>query len=366
MASRAPSPFRLLIGSLAERLTGSGHAPSAARAARSAARRPLRSPRPVTTGGKSRQGAIVDWLNCTFEHRFGLDELCETLSQLLGGRHVAAEPMTGGRFGFEHGVKLLVWANACLSPFAEFSWGGVQQRGRALLSISGGGCRLVESWEDFASWLQVLPAVRITRLDLAVDCHEGEYTVDDCASWAMEGRFTSNGRPPSFDTQGDWLSGEHGRTLYIGKAQNGKMLRCYEKGKALGDLSSPWVRYEVQLGSRDREIPVRALVDRDEFFAGAYPALEELLAVAGERIATVRHTTRATVERAVLHLRRTYGAWINLLSSSGIESADLVEAVRIRAVPSRMQAASLADAGLAATVQAAFKQRGSSHAIQSD
>ncbi len=37
-------------------------------------------------------------------------------------------------------------------------------------------------------------------------------------------------------------------------ASSAKMLRVYEKGIQLGDLGSPWVRYEVQLGSRDRVV----------------------------------------------------------------------------------------------------------------
>lgn len=318
------------------------------------------SPRQVTTGGKSGEAAIVDWLNFTFQHFMGVEDLCERLSALMGGRPVWFVPMQGGRFGFEHGAKLVAYANCCAVPFGEFSWGGESQRGRALVSISGGGCRLVDEWIEFVGWLNELPDVRLTRVDLAVDLHDGRYTVEDASTWALEGRFNNGGRNPQLDTQGDWLTGEHGRTLYVGKAVNGKMLRVYEKGKQLGDLASAWVRFEVQFGSRDREIPLAILVNRDKYFAGAYPALSEVLDVGAERIATIRETTRTTVQRAVEHLRRSYGKWVHLLVSQGIESADLVEAVRVRAVPSRFNLASLADAGLAATVHAAFHERGKS------
>jgi len=262
--------------------------------------------------------------------------------------------MSGGKYGFEHGVRLQAYAGGQMVPFGMFCWGGETQRGRALLSIEGGGCRLVECWDAMCAWVSELPSVRLTRCDLAVDLHEGEYTVDDAKDWALEGLFNNGGRNPRLDVQGDWLTQEHGRTLYVGNAANGKMLRCYEKGKQLGDLSSPWVRFEVQFGNKDRELPLQILTERDKYFAAAYPALEAVLGIVGEKIKTVRETTRITVEHAIKNLSRSYGKWIHLLADAGVESADLVEAVRVRAVPTRLNAASVADAGLAATAHAAI------------
>jgi len=321
------------------------------------------SPREVTTGGKSRCTAMVDWLNVTFDHDLSLDELRSALHGLLGGRQIGARDMGGGKHGFEHGVRLEAYAGGQMIPFGMFCWGGESQRGRALLSLEGGGCRLVEDWQAFAVFVEARTRFRITRCDLAVDLHDGEYTVEDCVTWHAEGRFNSGGRPPQTDCQGDWLAAEHGRTLYVGRAANGKMLRCYEKGKQLGDLSSPWVRFEVQFGSRDRELPLRMLTDRDSFFAAAYPALQDVLGIVGEKVKTVRETTRATFANAIEHLKRSYGKWLHLASDAGVESADLVEAVRVRAVPSRLNLASLADAGLSATVHAEISRR--VYAIQS-
>jgi phage replication initiation protein len=299
----------------------------------------------------------VDWLNVTWLHDRTVVELCAALSGLMGDRPVVAEAMSGGLHGFEHGQRLLAYGQGQLVPFAKFSWGGEAQRGRCYLSIEGGGCRLIEDWHAVRAFLEELPGVRLTRTDLAVDLHDGDYTVDDCASWAMEGRLNNGGRPPKLDTQGDWLTKEYGRTLYVGQAKNGKMLRCYEKGKQLGDLESPWVRFEVQFGSQDRELPLAMLTDRDAYFAAAYPALQEVLGIVGEKIKTTRETTRLSLSKAIEHLHRSYGKWINFAVSQGVESADLVEAVRVRAVPSRLNLASLADAGLSATVHAVISER---------
>lgn len=315
------------------------------------------SPRAVTTGGKSGTAAIVDWLNVTFDHDRDVLSVLQDLQRLLGGRYVGAEAMSGGKHGFEHGVRLQAYAAGQLVKFGMFCWGGESQRGRALLSIEGGGCRLVDDWDEMSAWIGSLPGYRLTRVDLAVDLHEGEYTVDDAHDWAVEGRFNNGGRNPRLDVQGDWITGEHGRTLYVGQAANGKMLRCYEKGKQLGDLDSPWTRFEVQFGNRDRELPLSMLTRRDEFFAGAYPALVPLLEIVGEKIKTVRESTRITVQHAITHITRSYGKWVHVLMEAGVESADLVEAVRVRAVPSRLNLASVADAGLAATVHAALHER---------
>ncbi len=46
-----------------------------------------------------------------------------------------------------------------------------------------------------------------------------------------------------------------GRTLYIGKRENGKMLRIYEKGKHLGNPVSSWVSVELELKGKNRIIP---------------------------------------------------------------------------------------------------------------
>lgn len=313
------------------------------------------SPRMVTTGGKSQGSAIVDWLNFTWVHDRPIGAVLQQLSDLMGCP-VGGETAGGGLHGFEKGVRLRGYVNGHMLPFGWFCWGGESQRGRCFLSIDGGGCRAIRDWDTVSAWIGSLPGYRLTRVDLAVDLHDGEYTVDDAATWAAEGQFTYNGRPPSLDTQGDWLTRRDGRTLYVGKSANGKMLRVYEKGKQLGDLDSFWNRFEVQFGNRDRELPLEILTMRDTYFAGAYPALERVLAVVTTPIRTIRATTRATLDQALKHMKRSYGKWVDFFTRSGSTSADLVERVRVVAVPRRLNLASVADVGLAAAVLAAIQE----------
>src|SRR5690606_25496149 len=106
-----------------------------------------------------------------------------------------------------------------------------------------------------------------------LDFLAGEHTVDEAVTLFELGGFQLGGRAPQTRLDGDWLGGTYGRTFYVGSGKSGKLLRVYEKGKQLGDAASDWTRFEVQIGSRDRVIPLRVLTERDAFFAGCYPAL---------------------------------------------------------------------------------------------
>jgi phage replication initiation protein len=346
-----------VLGAKSHRPTKKGSAPSEARpTGRTAAR--IASPRVVTTGGKSpikEESAIVDWLNVTFDHNFDLIQVRDVMEDLL------SIPIVGetanAKYGFDHCIRLKAWFGGQLIPFAMCMWGGEQQRGRAMISIEGGGCRAIKDWSKFRDYLESLKNSRITRVDLAVDLLDGDYTVDDAKDWVLQGDFNNGGRPPRIDTQGDWLTQVHGRTLYVGQSQNGKMMRAYEKGKQLGDLESDWVRFEVQFGSKDRIIPFEILTDRDKFFAGAYPALKPVLDVASEKIKTTRTRTAITLEKAIDHITSSCGKWINFFIDHGNESADLVEAVRVRALPRRLTIASLADDGTSDAAKLAISER---------
>ena len=52
----------------------------------------------------------------------------------------------------------------------------------------------------------------------------------------LTGQFNAGGNKPSCSQQGNWIEADgSGRTFYVGKRKNGKLLRVYEKGKQLGD-----------------------------------------------------------------------------------------------------------------------------------
>lgn len=148
---------------------------------------------------------------------------------------------------------------------------------RIQLYISGEGCHKVKDWGRVANLIEVMGG-RITRCDIAYDDHAGINDVDKCRRLYDAGEFTSSGRPPSVNYIDDLGTGS-GRTFYVGKRQNGKMLRCYDKGKQLGDKNSDWVRWEVELHAKDRVIPFDVLTEPQEYLAGSYPALSFISSV---------------------------------------------------------------------------------------
>lgn len=307
------------------------------------------TPRPVTRGESQHgvqlvQRANVDWLNATFEPG-------ELTPQALIAHlsHIMRRPVTGqstgrGLFGFAEQIELVAHVGARKQHMGALALGGESQRGRWMLQITGAGCALITDWNGIREMLDSLGAT-VTRLDLAVDFLDGQYTVDDAEGMYRDGGFTSRGRPPSISHAGDWLH-NRARTLYVGNAKNGKLLRAYEKGHQLGDMSSRWTRFEVQFGSRDRTIPTDALVERDRYFAGAYPVLAELIDEAdAQRIQTHQTEGEVTLGHLLTHLRRTYGKAIDTMAATeGFEIASLVEHVRVSGIPRRVKASSIAAA----------------------
>ncbi|MFW2002610.1 replication initiation factor domain-containing protein [Acinetobacter ursingii] len=91
---------------------------------------------------------------------------------------------------------------------------------------------------------------KITRIDYAYDDLEGAIVSPDWADLQDTlGGFQMGGRPPSFQTAGNWKRPDgSGRTAYIGKRESSKYCRIYEKGKQLGDKDSLWTRVEVFMG----------------------------------------------------------------------------------------------------------------------
>lgn len=310
-----------------------------------------RSPRAVTRGESSpdAQVAKVDWVNFTFhigsldnpedKPRLTIQDLIERLSNVLG------RPVTGvdegkGLRGYRHSVTLMAHVGSLKQPMGFIAWGGEAQRGSCLVTIPGGGCSLIEDWQAFKHLIQSLEG-KITRLDLAVDFLNGEYTVDDAVEFYQAGRFTSSGRAPCTSQAGDWLNTKE-RTLYIGKAKNGKVCRVYEKGHQLGNLDSDWTRYEVQFGSRDRVIPLDALTNRDAYFAGAYPVLGDLMDKAGQRIQTQRTEGEITLAHLIKHMRSAYGKALHVaMETEGFEINSLVDEVRVIGMPRRVKASSV-------------------------
>ncbi|MEK6368042.1 MAG: replication initiation factor domain-containing protein [Burkholderia gladioli] len=196
--------------------------------------------------------------------------------------------------------------------------GGASQRGTVLVNLTGQGCVAAKTgWEerlhDFLSGTASRPT--ITRVDLAHDCMNGEYTVDQADQWYDDGLFTASGRAPSHELRGDWRnpSGK-GRSLYVGRRKNGKMCRVYEKGMEQGDETSPWVRFEVELRNGKRVIPLDVLLDPSGYFVGAYPCLRFFQnAHTPRRVEVKQRAAEINVDASISNILNSYGKYFAVL-----------------------------------------------------
>ncbi|GAB6260430.1 replication initiation factor domain-containing protein [Photobacterium sp. R1] len=236
----------------------------------------------------------------------------------------------GGFAGYPHSASLLVngqQAGLC-------AW-GAKQHG-CYVSFSGTGCVALDMTEVHDAICH-LPGAKITRADVAYDCFSGEFGVNEARKMAKEGAFITRGRPCSYtyiesghmaksceyQTQAGTsqtmkkrygLIPELGRSFYVGSREAGKMLRVYEKGKQTKSTQNPnWVRWELELRSKDRVIPFDILTDGDKYFAGAYPALGRVCEAEQCAIATHKRQYMTSVENAVKHGATQCGKLVNYM-----------------------------------------------------
>jgi len=317
------------------------------KAARTGARaseapRTVRAQRPPSlTGGESLDRAKVDWFTCTFQPEPGevLDlNVWDWLSPLLGG---CGGETVHGFHGYENGIRFYAVEDGTAINLGRMDWGGDTRGGRARLELSGAGCSRVRSWLEFRTQVELFTDAKLTRIDLAVDALEGEFNVEDVVDWYQAGEFNMGGRNPRHSMVGDWLSPKHGRTFEVGRRENGKMLRAYEKGRQLGDQSSPWTRFEVEIRNNDRDIPFDILTASDKYFVGAYKCLERLIDSAAERIKTHQKEGEIALEKLTEYAGTGYGKVLNVLRLTGLSYEDIFHEISRQGIPKRLERASL-------------------------
>lgn len=303
---------------------------------------------PALTGGESPQKAAsgsakVDWLTVTWlpekdEHVPAM--IHDLLKSHMNGVMGQEVP---GMLGYKTAVRFFVPYEGDALSVARLDFGGDHHGQRARLDISGAGASRLKNLVGLRSLLEKFAEVKLTRVDLALDFINGEFSVDDAAEWYRDGSFNSGGRMPRHSTLGDWLSDQskHGRTLEVGRRANGKMIRCYEKGKQLGDQASPWTRFEVELRNNDRDLPFDLLTDCDRFFVGAYKCLERLIESVAEKIPTHQKEGEIALEVLSTYAKSAYGTLLHVLRLKGLSLDQIFEELSRPGVPKRLEKAAL-------------------------
>lgn len=188
------------------------------------------------------------------------------------------------------------------------------QNNTVLIMITGTGCQFADNyWEynlyDFLK--HDAKRAKLTRIDLAHDDFEGAYSSPEIADEAdSQGMFALTNKMPTVQHLGDWKRPTGlGRTFQVGKRENGKLYRGYEKGKKFGDADSPWFRSEIEFGTAGRHLPFEMLISPTEYFAGAYPYCLELIEHAKGELFDKVSRVPCTKKEAEISLEKSLAIW---------------------------------------------------------
>ncbi len=293
--------------------------------ARSAA--PGAAPRSVIRG---EFGVCVDWVAFSYL----------PVSDDWKGVLRAALEREFGCLGWEPGKGWQGYEQSARCGAVLVAWGGAAQQGTVHVEVSGSVCGVVSDWSSFAAWVASLPSGRLTRVDLAFDDFRGAVVSVDWALAAYHaGDFAGRGSPPSLKLIQTFGRVDSGSTVYVGKRENGKLLRVYEKGKQLGACDSPWVRCEVEWRAKDRVLDFDMLLRPAEYLAGAFPPLSFISLVLA-KIRTFKVRAEISFNRAVEIARLHAGRVVNaiLVASLG-DVGRVVDLLRRDGFPARLSAA---------------------------
>lgn len=193
--------------------------------------------------------------------------------------------------------------------------------------------------------------IRLNRVDICLDVF-GSHTWDHALRAYHMGRFKQLKAPksPQLKTIGVETEGVNkGRTMQVGVRGGHVVGRVYEKGlevfanmpeelRIASDAreaelglapvhADDWLRLEAEYKrDNDHELPFEMLLERDKYFAGAYPYFAEVLGET-ETARPVRLKTEIQVDLLSMmsNAKRSYGTLIYSLGQLGFTPSEVVE-----------------------------------------
>lgn len=231
-----------------------------------------------------------------------------------------------GRNGYQYAFSLGGESGA----YGFVAFGGAQQRNSVCIHITGAGCiSAKDGWEHrlYEFIENEAPYTKITRIDIAHDFMNGEYTAEQCFEDWKNGLFKNGRTSPKVERVGtDWDNhDDSGKTCYVGKGS--RQFYAYEKGKQLGDKSSPWVRGELRLRNKDLLIPHDTLINAGDYLAGSFPALANILDkhIAPKKVELKEKEQEISVEHVLFHARNQASRAIAMLNHLGFDESEIIE-----------------------------------------
>ena len=255
----------------------------------------------------------IDWLS--YRTKGEIPAVIAGLRDVFGdmGGKVSTTPRKGGWMGFEQSADLSIGR----MKVGMMAYGGEGQKSWVSVNLTGKGCSWVPDWEVADEVLADQDSYQARRIDIALDTFKREVTHAKVLEGHAAGEFGGNGRPPKLK---QILSNE-GNTVYVGARTNGKFFRGYEKGYELvkhyptgtvteidgvpiGDL----YRCELELKASRAPLPTDLIENRDSYFAGTYPFLQNLLDVQPAIFNQAREREpQRDLEAVLQHIKKQYG-----------------------------------------------------------
>lgn len=232
------------------------------------------------------QKTTVDYLR--FRTQAEPSEVIEAIRPMFGtlGSLLSVKSAQRGAMGFQRSLNVGIDDMHVI----RLDFGGESQNGWVRADMTGKACEWVQDWAAVDS-IESLPDSQIRRLDIALTTWDGEVTHDRVVDSHAAGGFKTGGRPP--DLRAITSSNDRaGRTCYVGvREKSDKFFRAYEKGfEMAAKIRTPGLlthidgkriediyRCEVELKAVTRPITWDVIERRDQYFAGSYPFLAEVL-----------------------------------------------------------------------------------------
>lgn len=219
------------------------------------------------------------------------------------------------------------------------------------VNLHGAACTFAElAWrQKMADYIDRHEA-KITRVDLALDFFNGiSGGMLRIKSDYEAGLMDVLGQRPKCNMVGPWVDGGRGRSFYFGSKEAGKQTNVYEKGVQLfGEKdATPWERIELRYGNKLRVISSEVLSRPADFFAGASPWHQSILAehsktkakpkkFADRRKASAVQSVKAEVVRVFRWLRDVAGPSISF-AFQHLPDLQLVDLTHSHKLPGRLE-----------------------------
>ena len=269
--------------------------------------------------------AFIDWINFTCHedtaHYVGFPGSTLTDSDIIKAMSFALDEIFGFGVTGQYDKGRNFYKRSY--PLGEDGYGFIAhggQRNTVMVSLTGTGLAAARpGWEYRLKAFLEAQAVngRLTRVDVAHDCFEGEYSPQEASIDYDNGLFRLSRSPvnPAWEGRGNWKldNDPKGLTAYVGVRTSGKFCRVYEKGKQLGSPESKWTRVEVEFKAVDRVIPFDVLTAPGAYLAGSYPAFDHL-DEKQERIRTVRESKVCEKQKKEEWITTVCGADLHVLA----------------------------------------------------